>query len=255
MFVLAALMVFGCQAMAQVRGAMFLGPSFPMSDYGKFNGFNLYALNKADETEAGAGIGVNVGLKWYFNVGVEGLGLMLSVDGFYNGLNSDLKEAYRKSETSYDGELFDGSLKFNSTPKYINVPAMLGVNYIYHINPQFAVYAEAGAGGNLRFITEMESVEKGQFGIGNTVVYDRMTKTTQNYDHAFSFAYQAGIGVQVAKRFLIGCSFYDLGNAEVKGDLTSKVAINNGDPTTTTSYNTYGTVHPVMIVGRIGFSF
>lgn len=254
-FALAVLMVMGGQAMAQTRGAMFLGASFPMKDYGDFNGFNTFALNKMDETEAGAAIGFNAGLKWYFNVGVEGLGLMLSVDGFYNGPNSDLKDAYRKSENSYSGDLYNGSLKYNSTPKYINVPAMLGVNYIYRINPQLAVYAEAGAGGNLRFITDMETVEKGQVEIGGAVVYDRVTKTTQEYDKAFSFAYQAGIGLEVAKNFVIGCSFYDLGKADVKGDMTTKTTLNNGDPSTVTDYNTYGTIHPIMILGRIGFSF
>lgn len=253
---LAAMLILGGQAMAQTRGALFLGASFPMQDYGKFNeDFNDFALYSTDITDdyAGAGIGFNAGLKWYFGVGVKGLGVMLSVDGIYNGPNSEVKTAYRDMESNYDGQLFDGSFSFNATPKYINVPAMLGLNYIYHINPNFGIYVEAGAGGNMRFITKLETLTK-------TSLLGAETKTTstQNYDMAFGFAYQAGVGFEVSKNLVIGCSFYDLGRGQVKGEenVVSKTTI--GDNTTTnkeTHYNTFGTVHPYMIMARIGFSF
>jgi opacity protein-like surface antigen len=252
-FALVVLMIMGGQAMAQSRGTMFLGASFPMKDFADFDGFNTFALTSTDETSAGAGIGFNAGLKWYFNVGVEGLNVMLSVDGFYNGPNADLKNAYRNGEYCYPAVswLWDGdSFEYNSTPKYINVPAMLGVNYIYRVNPQFAVFAEVGAGGNCRFITELETVGKSHSSTLNNV-----TKTTTNYDKAFSFAYQAGVGIEVAKNLVIGCSFYDLGKAEVKGEQIIKKTVNNGGEPTITEYNTYGTVHPIMVLGRIGFSF
>ncbi len=243
------------QAMAQTGGFMQLGASFPLRDYADFEGFNEFALTSADETDGGAAVGFNAGFKWYFNVGVKGLGVMLSLDGFYNGSNSDLKTAYRKQESSYDGELINGSLKYNVTPKYVNVPAMLGMHYFYRINPQLAVYAETGIGGNLRFITDMEAVEKGQIEFGDMVLINRTVKTTQSYDNAFSFAYQVGIGIEVAKNLVISCSFYDLGEAEVKGDWTAKTTVNNGDPSTKTDYKTYGSVRPMMILGRVGFSF
>ena len=134
-FVLAAMLVFGGQAMAQTRGAMFLGASFPMKDYAKFEGFNDFALTTHDASDAGAGIGFNAGLKWYFNVGVEGLGVMLSVDGLYNGYCADLKAAYRDAAVEMGNQYVGGSFSYSATPKYINVPAMLGINYIYHFNP------------------------------------------------------------------------------------------------------------------------
>lgn len=244
-FALTLMMVVGGQAMAQTRGAMFLGASFPMSDFAEFDAFDDFALttNEFDNDDAGAGIGFNAGLKWYFNVGVQGLGVMLSVDGFYNGPSKDLKNFYRETEDSFNG----GSLKYKATPQYINVPAMLGLNYIYHINPNLGVYVEAGAGGNLRFITSMESVIKG--------VETQITKL-QEYDKAFSFAYQAGIGVEVAKNLVIGCSFYDLGSAAVTGEQTikTKTLIDNAS-NTENDFRELGTVHPIMVLGRIGFSF
>jgi len=248
-FALAALMVIGGQAMAQTRGAMYLGASFPMNDFAKFNGIDQFALTTVDATEGGAAIGFNAGLKWYFNVGVKGLGVMLSADGFYNGPNSELKAEYR--EGNWGGEYVSGSHSYKSTPKYINVPVMLGLNYIYNINPQLAVYVEAGAGGNMHFITAMESV-----GTLNIFGMESSVKTTQKYDNTFSFAYQAGIGFEVAKNLRIGCSFYNLGKGEVKGEETVRTTTLNDNVTNTeTTYRTYGTLNPVMFLGRIGFSF
>ena len=251
-FALAALMVMGGQAMAQTRGAMFLSASFPLKDYADFDGFDDFALRSTDldDDDAGAGVGFNVGFKWYYNVGVEGLGVMLSLDGVYNGPNSDLKAAYRSQEGTTGGSIVGGSFNYNYTPRYINVPAMLGLNYIYHFNPNFGVYVEAGAGGNLRFITSMESVTKGQLLNVETTI-----KNTQSYDKAFSFAYQAGLGVEVAEKLLIGVSFYDLGKAQVAGDFVKKTTPANGSTNTEKGYNTFGTLHPMMIMARIGFSF
>ena len=249
MFALAALMIVGGQAMAQTRGVMFAGASIPLADYAEFDGFSDFALASYDENDGGAGIGFNAGLKWYFNVGVEGLGVMLSVDGMYNGPCADLKSAYRSMEVSMGNNSVGGSFSYTATPKYINLPAMLGINYIYHFNPNFGVFVEAGAGGNLRFITPMETLSKQDF-----LVFEKKTVIKNTYDKAFSFAYQAGVGIEVAKNLVVGCSFYDLGKANVNITETKKVTIDT-ETNTTTDYKALGTVHPIMILGRIGFSF
>lgn len=252
-FALAALMIMGGQAMAQTRGTMFLSGAFPLKDYADFEGFDDFALTSLDpdDDDAGAGIGFNVGLKWYFNVGVQGLGVMLSVDGIYNGPNGDLKTAYRNNESQAGNQWLGGSFSYNSTPKYINVPAMLGLNYIYRFNPNFGLYVEAGAGGNARFITAMETVGK-----NTTLGVETQVTTTQKYDTRFSFAYQVGAGIEVAKNLVVGVSFYDLGQAKVQGERTVKTkTLNDNVTNTNTSFEEYGQVHPVMIMGRIGFSF
>ena len=248
-FALVAMMVIGGQAMAQTNGALYLGASFPMKDFARYDGLDEFALQKVNATQAGAAIGFNAGLKWYFNVGVKGLGVMLSLDGFYNGPNSDLKADYRNGQWS--GDYVSGSFSYNATPKYINVPAMLGLNYLYTINPQLGIYAEAGVGGNMRFITEMESV-------GTLIVgpIESSVKTTQKYDNAFSFAFQAGLGFEIAKNLRIGCSIYNLGKADVKGDETVKTTtLNNNVSNTETTYRTFGSIQPIMVLGRVGFSF
>ena len=81
-------------------------------------------------------------------------------------------------------------------------------------------------------------------------------KETNSYDKAFSFAYQAGIGFEVAKKLVIGCSFYDLGSAAVNAEKTVKTKTFNDNTTKTDeTYPSYGTIHPIMILARIGFSF
>lgn len=135
--------------------------------------------------------------------------------------------------------------------KYINVPAMLGLNYLYNINPQLGIYAEAGVGGNMRFITEMESV-----GTLNTFGIESSVKTTQKYDNAFSFAFQAGLGFEIAKNLRIGCSIYNLGKGDVKGEETVKTTtLNDNISNTNTAYRTFGSIQPIMVLGRVGFSF
>ena len=253
LIVLSLMLFVGGQMMAQTRGALFLGAGFPVKDFAEFEGFNDFALTTADldEDDGGAGIGFNAGLKWYFNVGVKGLGVMLSVDGFYNGPSSELKTAYRERETQIGNQYLGGSFAYEAKPKYINVPAMLGLNYIYHVNPKFGIYLEAGAGGNLGFITNMETTNT------RTILgVETRTKSQQSYENALSFAYQAGIGFEVARNLLISCSFYDFGKREVKGEeIVKTTTLNDNVTNSVKNYNTFGTLHPIMIVGRIGFSF
>ena len=124
LIVLSLMLFIGGKMMGQnpTRGALFLGVSFPMGDYAEFDDFNDFALTSAVGNDGAAGIGFNVGAKWYFNVGVKGLGVMLSFDGFYNGPNSNLKEKYRNNESEYTGHYISGSFLYRSKPRFINVP-------------------------------------------------------------------------------------------------------------------------------------
>ena len=239
-FALAAMLIMGGQAMAQTRGALFLGASFPMGDFGDGDSFTNTALG-GNYDDGGAGIGFNAGLKWYFNVGVEGLNVMLSVDGFYNGPSADMKDYYKQVKNDMENWCDNVTV---TSPKYIIVPAMLGLNYSYYINSQFGVYAEAGVGGNMRFITDYTCK-------GTSKVLKLKNESNYAYEKAFGFAWQAGAGIEVAKNLVIGCSIYGFGEAPVKGELTSVV---EGVNAPTTDFEN-GSIKPMMILGRIGFSF
>lgn len=239
-FAMTLMLVLGGQAMAQTHGTMFLGASFPMGDFGKVNDLSSTALWGNDQqTFGGAGIGFNAGLKWDFGVGIPGLAVVLSVDGFYNGPSADMKQCYKDRVNLAD---YLNNEVDQTTPKYINVPAMLGLRYTFYLTPQLAIYAEGAAGGNARFITDYTMKYTDLLSVKHT--------DTENYSTAFTFAYQAGLGIEVSKNLVIGCSFYNLGGAVVKGEGTNKPSLTSGN------YDiNRGTLNPVMVLGRIGFRF
>lgn len=239
-FALAVMMVMCGQAMAQSHGTMFLGASFPMGDFGDGDEFLETALGN-NYDDGGAGIGFNAGLKWDFGIGVRGLNVLLSVDGLYNGPSADLKDDYKSMERDLESWCDNVTV---ASPRYINVPVMLGLRYCYYLNPQLGIYAEGGAGGNMRFITDF--TQKGSskvLKLKNSSIYD--------FESVFGFAWQAGLGIEVSKNLVIGCSFYDLGKADVKGEVTSVV---EGVSVPTVDFEN-GTLHPTMILARIGFRF
>lgn len=240
MFALAVILIVCSQTMAQTHGTMFLGASFPMNDFGDGDRFIETALGGNDD-DGGAGIGFNAGLKWDFGVGVPGLSVLLSIDGLYNGPSADLKDDYKSVER--DWETWCDNVTVSSS-KYINVPAMLGLRYCYYLNSNFGIYVEGGAGGNMRFITDYTQK-------GTSKVLKLKNNTVYDYENAFSFAWQAGLGIEVSKNLVIGCSFYDLGKADVRGEKSSVV---EGVNVPTVDF-VQGTLHPMMIVGRIGFRF
>ena len=233
MIVLVLMLFVGGQMMGQTNGALYLGASFPMKDYAEYDdGFALIS----DEDDAAASLGFNAGIKWYFNMGVPGLGVLLSIDGFYNGLNDGAKNFYKNRENALD---LLGNNVTMSTPKYFNVPVMLGLNYNYRINSNLGLFIEAGAGGNARFITSYSESYKDVLGEKHT--------GNVNYETALSFAFQVGAGLEVAKNLVIGCSFYNLGKAPVKAEKTGNII--------TTPMPNGSSIRPMMILARIGFSF
>ena len=243
MFVLSLLMVWGGQAMAQTKGYLSLSAAFPMGKYAKGD-INEWALTNAslDSRYAGASIGANVGLKMCFGVGVPGLSVMLSADGFFNGLNNNLKEHFDQHEIDLKNNPLISSFTVNR-PRYFNVPIMAGLNHIVYFSPSgsFGMYFEAAVGANARFITDnYESIKYAA----------NVATTTTNYDYktAFSFAYQVGIGFEAAKSFVFGVSFYDLGASKVTAERTLPIV-------GTDIYKNEKGVRPQMLLARIGFKF
>ena len=239
-------------AQSHSNGALYLGASFPIKDFARFDALDNLALFDADSKECGASIGFNAGLKWYFNMGIpgaSGLGVLFSIDGFYNGPNAQLEEAYRSNEGQNGSQFLGGSFAYKSTPKYINAPVMIGLNYIYDLTSSLSVYAEAGGGANVRYITPLKTM-----GTVMLLGFENKEVSTQHYDIGFSFAWQAGIGIEVGRKFRVGCSFYDFGKTNLRGEEVVTTTVGNN--TSNNSYlNTFGTMRPLMILGRIGFSF
>lgn len=241
MFVLSLLMVLGGQTIAQNSGAIFLGASFPMGYYGKGDYSQWALINEGDQFHsAGASIGANVGLKWNFGVGVKGLSVMLSVDGFYNGLNNELKEYFEQRNIDLKNDPLISSFSIDR-PRFFNVPAMVGINYVLRLSPAFGIYVEGGVGANARFITSYYEAIR-------YVAVDATAVMNYAYKTAFSFAYQAGLGFEIANNFMIGASFYDLGASKIVAERTRPV---HG----TDMFRNESGIVPRMVVARIGFKF
>ena len=237
-FTLSALMIMCGQVMAQTHGYMNLGATFPMGNFGK--GLSAeWALTNETNVNGGASMGFNAGIKWDFGVGVRGLNVMFSVDGFYNGLNNDLKEYFDKASVDIKNDPLVKDYVL-TRPRYINLPVMVGMNFIVYTTPSLGIFFEAAAGGNCRWITNYEETIR--------YVGDVITETTYDYKPAFSFAYQVGAGIEVAKNFTIGASFYDLGASKILAERTRPIV-------GTDVFNNVKGVRPQMLLARIGFRF
>lgn len=237
---LSLMIVMGGQMVAQTHGTMFLGASFPMGDFNKVDSYYSTALyGGQDATYGGAGLGFNAGLKWDFGVGVPGLAAVLSIDGLYNGNSSDMKECYKDYASGFD--VLNRDIEQN-IPQHINVPVMLGLRYTYYFNPQLGLYAEGAAGGNGRFITSHVMKYTSLLGV--------KYNDAERFNAAFSFAWQAGLGLEVSKNLVVGCSFYDLGGSVVKGTETLKF----GSEKIVNDFER-GKLRPMMLLARIGFRF
>ena len=243
LIVFSLLMILGEQALAQGKSAMFLGASFPMGNYGMGDIDHWVLTHSSEDTyNAAASVGFNVGLKFNFGVGLSGLSVMLSVDGFLNGLNNNMKQYFedRNIELKNNPDVSSFSI---DRPRYFNVPVMVGLNYVFNISPLFGIYVEGGAGANARFITSYYEAIR-------YVGADKTTVMNYDYKSAFSFAYQVGAGFEISKALLIGASFYDLGASMVTAERTLPDQGKGTD-----LYRNEKGLRPRMILVRIGFRF
>ena len=215
--ILVAIMLFACGfATAQTETYLNFGLSLPTGDFadGEGNDFALFPFNGFRSKEGGAGVGASLGFKFKFPSKTKGLGVLLSVDGIYNGLNKDVKD-YFEEYSDYQGEEWDDfTLR---KPRYINVPVLVGLNYCFDANDNLGIYGEAGIGLDARFITsyceEMESSDSD---------WSREISNTYKFDPAVAFAFQLGAGILINDRFTLGVNLYNLGSAKVEGKCTCK---------------------------------
>ena len=178
--------------------------AIPISDYASGYNEKTCALMSNKGWGGGAGLGANLDLKVKFNVGVKGLGVFLSLDGIYNGLNQSMNDYFDDMKYQLYEEVDYVSI---DKPFYINATSMTGLNYVFQINPKFGVYWELGLGANFRYISDLY-----------INAYERYfdVSETASFEPKFTFAFQAGTGVEINKRFVFGVGFYHLGSVESK---------------------------------------
>ena len=164
-FIAAALMaMLGGAAMAQGTFTLKLGAGFPMGDFADAkansnNGDIRWGLIDK-KTDGGAGLGFNAGFEYNIPVStVNGLGVVISVDAFYNGLNEDLNDYFTDFKEELDNNYNSWSV---STPTYLNFPIMVGAKYDLPLTSGINLYAAGAAGVNIRMITPLEESVEGE---------------------------------------------------------------------------------------------
>lgn len=241
--IIAAILIFaGSQLFAQTNVYLHLSGVLPNGDFadGEIDNSSVDWGLIDEDKDGGAGLGFNAGFKFNIATGINGLRAIITIDGIYNGLNSELREYFADITDEGEDNYNDFTL---TTPKYINIPTMVGANYTYHFNNKFGLFAEAGLGPNLRIITNWNSY---------TETDTRKTTTTIEYDPKISLAYQLGAGVELSKRITLGLSYYNLGSAKVKYERTVKVKTQGGTTSDSDKKN-LKRVTPTMFMLRIGF--
>lgn len=235
------------QGFAQTNFYINASAAVPLSDYASsgWHPQTTCALLSDKGWCGGAGLGANLDLKLKFNVGVKGLGVFLSLDGIYNGLNKGVNDYLDDLKYQIWDEI-DGSVTMEK-PWYLNACAMTGINYVFQINPKFGVFWELGIGANYRYIAgfDLYAYEyDSDFSVGELV----------RYEPKFTFAFQAGTGVEVSKRLVIGINFYHLGSSRVQGEDYSCV-LDGDDWVDNFYYFRFNDVTPMLIMARLGVKF
>jgi opacity protein-like surface antigen len=258
-FLIAVLMLASISGFAQAQFSLYAGGAFPM---GKLKAGEVklspekWALINEKGDQGYAGIGFNIGMDILFPISsVDGLGITLGADFFYNGYNSELKDWVSDMEDEADEEFDSYSFK---KPRIMNVPIMLGARYLYEVNDGFGLFAEAGLGVNLRFISKLSYEYEFEHEYYNPNYgyesYDIEESTTAKYKTAITFAYKFGVGIMLAEHFSIGIDYYGLGSSKVNADITSEYTENGISETDKDKFKSKALSCSELAV-RIGYHF
>ena len=227
----AIIMGFSAAASAQDGLTVRVGGTFPVGAFGSGESIDI-ALSDPTSEFGGAATGVNAGIKYQLGI-LGNLGVFASADVFYNGLKGDIKED------------LGGDSENITLPSYLNIPVMVGANYSIIDLGIASLWAEAGAGLNIRSITKSSSsVGSGSFSASSESAYGIGT----------TLAWQAGIGATLLDCFSVGLHYYGLGAAEVKGDVTTTAGLGSLGGELKNEF-TAGKINPSMVVLRVGYTF
>ena len=242
LFVMVAAFVCHVSAFAQASTYLNLGLNIPSGKFGSKTD-NCILFGKGDYGCANTGI--NLGFKFVNRTKADGLGFMITIDGMYNKLQSNLK---CEDNVPYYIPEIEGIPIDVKSPKYLNIPFMLGLNYGLEFNRILGAFVEAGAGIDARFITNCKITA---FDYTLEQKPDYMFKN--QYTTKFSFAYQFGAGLIIKNAIYFGVSYFDLGSALVEGKTEKLLKTTASEPVVGEKENfKYRQLSTRMLVLRLG---
>jgi opacity protein-like surface antigen len=250
MTMLSLLVLTAGAASAQSSLTLKLGGSFPMGDFADATvdydeGIERWGLWFEDHSKkGGAGLGFMLGAEWQNPIAaVQGLSVTVSLDAIYNGLNGDLNDYFNEVQDNAEDELDEYNI---TSPRYINVPLMLGLNYNYNLGGNLGLYAGAGLGANLRVITPFAFHEEGREGSYRFEVDENVS-----YSTAVSFAFRLGAGITINDKYSLGIEYYALGASKVKWEM-EETEYYAGDTDREHESGKSGNIAPTMLLLRLG---
>lgn len=254
---IAMMVLLGSAAMAQSSFTFKLGGAFPMGDFADVradykNSILRWGLMDKDE-RGGAGAGLSVGMEWCHDiVSINGLGIVLSVDGFYNGLNEDVKDYIEDAVKDAEDNDVDITIK---KPAYLNFPVMAGVNYKYEVGKGMKVFGTAAMGVNMRFVTPltMESSYSWYSSSAATTVKEEVN-TTVKYKMATSFGFRLAAGILFNDKFSVEFGYYNLGAGKVKAVAEIEEYDSLYGTETETEKQTFKSITPSIFSVRLGIA-
>lgn len=164
-----------------------VGGIMPVHEFHKTPAYVVPGANSRNfDRHGGATFGASLGLKYNY-VFDFGLGVFASADLMWNMVNKSVREVYNNASCT--------------KPMYVNVPIIVGVNYITDFSDIVDVWAEAGIGCDLFLKTQ-----------------EGWSNSTIKYKMNAAFAAEAGVGVTFIDLISVGIHYYWLGRQSVKVD-------------------------------------
>lgn len=259
LMIAAMMTILGGAAMAQTSFTLKLGGGFPMGDFAdakvsSSNGVERWGLLTKDE-EGGAGVGFNLGAEWCIPVSsINGLGIVVSIDAFYNGLNEDLNDFFEDMRDDMDDDYDEYSL---ITPSYLNFPVMVGAKYQLDVTPGIGLYGAAALGANLRIVTPFK-LEYEYSESSGSYSYSTERSTTLSAKAAVSFGFRLAAGVTFADKYSVELGYYNLGAGKVKIEGEYEYDTNSNGTRTSgsdTEKETLKSITPELFTLRLGIKF
>lgn len=164
-----------------------VGGVLPIQEFSAAPTYFLPGINdRAFNGHGAAMFGASLGLKYNY-VFDFGLGIFASADLMWNALNKDVRKVYDQASCT--------------KPMYVNVPIMVGANYITDFSDIVDVWGEAGIGVDLFLKTQ-----------------EGWSSNTVKYNMNAAFAAEVGVGVTFIDLISVGVHYYWLGRQNVKVD-------------------------------------
>lgn len=162
-----------------------LGGILPLQDFSASQSYVLPGVNGLGNNGC-AMFGASLGLKYNY-VFDFGLGVFVSADLMWNALNKNIRDQYDNVSCT--------------KPMYVDVPIMVGVNYVTDFSDIVDVWAEAGLGANLFYKTT-----------------EGWNNNTLSYKMNAAFGAEVGAGITFIDLISIGVHYYWLGKQSIKVD-------------------------------------